>query len=125
MARKQKFKAETIKVDELEGAILDYWVAQTFGLEARILDGKCELVYKDSKDRIQATVDFSPSTIDAEAAPIISANNVYLSHFLGPRWLASMAPTEKIDIYRGPTYLIAAMRCIVGNAFGDHVENVT
>lgn len=127
MTRKKKteFKSHTIKVDELEGALLDYWVAQTMGIEARIMDGVCELVYRDSNEAIKATVPFSPSKNKNEADPLIISGEVYISHFFGPNYLASMPPTEKVDFYRGQTYTVAAMRCIVGGAFGDHVENVT
>ena len=61
-----------------------------------------------------------PSTNWAQGGPIIEREGISLDKMYDtPEWCASMENTKG---YRGPTPLIAAMRCYVASKLGEEVE---
>lgn len=115
-----------IKVYELEGAALDYWVAKADGSRPIIADGIVETPIAYCDDR----AGFAPSTNWAQGGPIIE-KNIDVLHMHGDKsgWqarahISSMATGLPIGLVwqSGPTALIAAMRCFVSSKFGDTIE---
>ena len=115
-----------MKVSELEGAELDYWVAkgmQLYNINALIdKDGKKITCFYGAVDRKI----FAPSTDPSQGWPIIER----IGGFELKIWLES-GPDTRCEahihnydincIYFGPTSLIAAMRAYVASKFGDEV----
>ena len=104
-----------MKVSELTGALLDYWVAKTVGRSVEIVDGQCQHVYG------MRSV-FSPSTNWSQGGPIIDREEIELVHRNGMDGRTLWAIKENI-IMRGETKLIAAMRCYVASKFGEEVPD--
>ena len=125
---------EKIKVSELEGAQLDYWVAIANGLEpcdkwkptyGGWLAGECwihEIMLIGSAHKcFNTNKPFEYSSIWNYGGPIIEREQIGIQsqpHFLD--WLAS---DKNLDhIVKGKTALIAAMRCYVASKFGDEIN---
>ena len=90
-----------MKTSELTGTALDWAVAV------------CEDVYC-----FDGT--YTPSTNWSQGGPIIEREGIeLLCETLGFRWVAM---PQKGPEWRGPTPLIAAMRCYVASKLGDEVE---
>lgn len=107
-----------IRVSELEGSLLDFWVAKIVGgsdgRDWGILWNPSECVIYDGENEIK----YSPSTDWSQGGPIMDRERIntdWLDDGSG-QWMASMPP------YYGPTRLIAAMRCFVAAKFGEEVE---
>ena len=117
-----------IKTSELSGAVLDWAVAKCEGREIesihpgyhinvwRIdpLTGEAEFVYP-----------YKPSTNWEQGGPIIERERIAtLCPSSGEFWDARDAKrfTLPAIYYRGPTPLIAAMRCFVASKLGDEIE---
>ena len=98
-----------MKVSELEGAALDWAVAN------------CEeLVSTNTKNLFEPWYllrDYTPSTDWAQAGPIIEREGIAIYLYGDGEWQAVL---EKE--YAGPTPLIASMRCYVASKLGDEVE---
>ena len=102
-----------IKTSELTGPALDWVVA------------KCEYDELAAKNiqypqyaRFYPKI--SPSTDWCQGGPIIEREGIeLLCESLGFRWVAM---PQKGPEWRGPTPLIAAMRCYVASKFGNEVE---
>jgi len=90
-----------LKVSELQGAALDWAVAE------------CEQFVED---------EFEPSENWTDGGPIIEREKIQL--WVGQNWNASMEPNNiNTDTFEsGPTPLVAAMRCYVASQLGDEVE---
>jgi hypothetical protein len=112
-----------MKAAELEGADLDYWVAQAEGLDVRYCSDRTYVIVN--------TYQYSPSTRWAEGGPIIERERIELLSFRAGAWEAQIAPTEGshyIDQYegdamKGATPLVAAMRAYVASKFGEEVQD--
>jgi hypothetical protein len=122
-----------IKTSELTGAALDWAVAKCEGKDYNRLDGSC-----------WTTDCFNPSTDWAQGGPIIEEAGLGILFDSGsacrkPSWFATpddqcttssyegenFDPAFMVDEavgVRGPTPLIAAMRCYVASKLGDEVE---
>ena len=122
-----------MKVAELEGALLNYWVAKALGdRELRLRDGKCETPFHPDFDFYL----FSPTVAWHEGGPIIERNNITLldpNYCNSGQWEAYMGAFPDVTKYSivgmvaqgaGPTPLIAAMRAYVASKFGDEVPDV-
>lgn len=127
-----------MKVPELEGAQLDYWVARALGYDDIELDRDRQrvLVFKDIGDdsayvRARDAWQFEPSKEWAQGGPIIE-RHMRADHkpgeFSDGLWLtregifkAQLAPDGYVA--EGETPLIAAMRCIVASRFGEEVTS--
>jgi len=107
-----------MKTSELTGAALDWAVA------------KCEpddtvRIYFDEDTGEKLCHDdwdvpeFSPSTDWAQGGPIIEREKIQIKENGYGHWFAKIG---KGSWMRGPTPLIAAMRCYVASKLGDEVE---
>jgi len=111
-----------MKVSELSGALLDYWVAVAQGnQEMRLRADACEI-------RIHPDFEFmpySPSTAWAHGGPIIEREGMTVGTAVSDEcaWRASYRLGES-KCY-GPTPLIAAMRAKVASHYGDEVPDVS
>ena len=106
-----------IKVSDLEGAQLDYWVAQALGERVELReDGRCCL------EGVNAAYD--PSTDWCLAGPIIQQNIISLTYSVPlSKWYASLAaPSHCFCSAVGETPLIAAMRMFVILKWGSEFE---
>ena len=94
-----------IKVSEAQGAVLDWLVAKC--------DVGAEFICEIGDPHFYST-DWS------QGGPIIEREGIeLLCESLGFRWVAI---PQKGPEWRGPTPLIAAMRCYVASKLGDEVE---
>lgn len=115
-----------MKVAELEGAALDYWVAQAlrrecleaaaYYREVWVNDGICWLTRA-------CTRLFNPSTDWALGGPILAQAGITASPVLSDksRWSAE-GFTHGSFYQEGATLLQAAMRCFVASKFGEDVD---
>ena len=114
-----------MRVADLLGADLDYWVAKAW------MDGASYVTVDASYVR---DFDFHPSENWAQAGPIIERERIHLEPFPGgdeyPEWLAfeqsdgwgePLADSPRRQY--GDTALIAAMRAYVASKFGEEVED--
>ncbi|RQV20651.1 DUF2591 domain-containing protein [Burkholderia cenocepacia] len=134
-----------MRVSDLTGAQLDYWVARADGCVAgaakeggRALDGTCEpVVFTTSNGTLRvakkgSVIDWAPSTDWAQAGPIIEREGIILRPFSDGAWGAAyefdmdarggvfyMSGSQE-----GATPLIAAMRAYVASKFGDEVDDL-
>ena len=99
-----------MKTSELSGAALDWAVANCEGLVSINTKHLFEPWY--------LLRDYTPSTNWAQGGPIIEREKVELEHD-GFEWWARIRADEDC---KGPTPLIAAMRCYVANKLGDEIE---
>ena len=91
-----------VKVSELQGAALDWAVAE------------CEQFVED---------EFEPSENWADGGPIIEREQLNLSCLGNNKWEVWPNYGMNDTTYcKGPTPLIAAMRCYVASKLGDEVE---
>ncbi|SEN72896.1 Protein of unknown function [Nitrosospira multiformis] len=131
-----------IKVAELEGAKLDYWVAKAEGhiLKRSLRDGWQEVRTNDDaqfflgfhpsnpndKNEYWYEDFYSPSTSWSQGGPIHEREGINIWQS-GDRksWDASARwwQTSQFNL-NGPTPLIAAMRCFVASKFGEEVEEL-
>lgn len=112
-----------MKVSELEGAELDYWVAKAMGL----------LLLGRGKRTLMGNDKFNPSESWEYGGPIIERENITIyspkigTDSFAPDWSANILGdlTNKGIVRQGegygPTPLIAAMRAYVASKFGDEV----
>jgi hypothetical protein len=124
-----------MKVAELEGALLDYWVAKAEELtEPFIYDGSCQYWVSDSDENDdRSSVRFHPSRDWAQGGQIIERESINILRFDDPKepWAAVIyqsaehwIDTSWFDIdWHGATPLVAAMRCYVASKFGEEVQD--
>jgi hypothetical protein len=101
-----------IKTAELTGRALSWAVAV------------CEDFFADIALRSSGDYTWSPGTKWMQGGPIIERERITVdaSAILG-QWMAVFyVPNEEPWEMRGPTPLIAAMRCYVASKLGDEVE---
>jgi hypothetical protein len=121
-----------VKVSELEGAQLDYWVAKTLGdRQMRIVGAeeheRCETRFGDQWPWNR----FMPSLAWMDGGTIIEREEICTephAHFVEENGATDWRATifydggERYDV-DGPTPLIAAMRAYVASKFGDTVPD--
>lgn len=113
-----------MKVADLAGAQLDYWVARAEGypLSCDWDQGDYILIGTGAGDLEQ----FAPSTNWADGGPIIQRALISILHgpvddpHGGDYWTGFIRPSDD-EGYDGQTPLIAAMRAYVASKFGDEV----
>jgi hypothetical protein len=106
-----------MKTSELQGAALDWAVAECEGQEVVFEDGELCLPSSYFKDGDP----YTPSTDWAQGGPIIERERICIGSGMdAPTWYAN----EGLGKYHqfGPTPLIAAMRCYVASKLGDEVK---
>ena len=101
------------KINELQGAALDWAVAKCEGFEP-FTDGISWIIDDDGayKQLPKYSTDWS------QGGPIIERERIRLD----PRGVWVAGHDSSNDEYSGPTPLIAAMRCYVASKLGDEVE---
>ncbi|WP_430229789.1 phage protein NinX family protein [Paraburkholderia tropica] len=112
-----------MKVANLEGALLDYWVAKA--------DGCLEVVYLYQDDNYYATdcgVPVYYSRDWSKGGPIIEREGLAIAPRAHPDFIATMTWASqpysgKSAQHIGSTPLIAAMRAFVASKFGEDVED--
>ncbi len=142
-----------MKVSELSGALLDYWVAVAQGdREVRIHDGRCEARFHPDFDFVA----YSPSIAWMHGGPLIELDQIFVQppstqHVSGgpnagwhryDHWRATVSARTRTWSSRpedpalqlgvggrvgrgaGETALIAAMRAKVASHYGDEVPDV-
>lgn len=108
-----------IKVSELEGARLDYWVGRANDLNVAIDEDKeC---YECKQEGIPTIADYFPSTDWSVGGPIIERERISIDARPSGKYDAIALTDGKW--LEGPTPLIAAMRCFVASKFGEEVED--
>ena len=113
-----------LKTSELQGAVLDWAVAKAEGIELSngcynrlLVDGRMSAGQK-------MLTPYNPSTDWALAGPIIEREKLCITASVEGDWTA-FCVSDEMDmqwICRGPTPLIAAMRCYVASQMGDEIE---
>lgn len=113
-----------IKTNELTGAALDWAVAKAAGI---VEDGEF-----DTTRSIRFILDgyYTPSTNWAQAGPLIETAGITVVCWAKPGqweaqstarlWMQINGPTSVM--FKGPTALIAAMRCYVASKLGDEID---
>lgn len=123
-----------MKVSELTGAELDYWVAKA---EGRNIRSGAKRLYVSSPGGFDTCMeDFSPSTLWFYGGPIIEREQITVECWQdtdgrsGMRdvfWSASIHGSMKNEgregYEDGPTPLIAAMRAFVASKYGNEVAD--
>lgn len=111
---------------ELSNKALDCAVALCLGgVNLRFDSVACYWITIEGKDRVLSTgwspsQSFSPSTLWEQGGPIIERECIeLLCESPGHMWAAM---PQKGPEWRGPTPLIAAMRCYVASKLGHEVE---
>jgi hypothetical protein len=98
-----------MKTSELTGAALDWAVAKCEGV----------LMRWERSTHDEAPLEYSPSTDWAQGGPIIEREKIQIKENGHGHWFAKIGKGKWL---RGPTPLIAAMRCYVASKLGDEVE---
>lgn len=133
-----------MKVSELKGAELDYWVAKAHGWNewTNFLDGDYEgdypmfavfeygIGFYDEEDSGDQTDSFNFHREWMDAGQIIEREKINLNYRIRDQkdewsaWVWSKVEEKgsRLKFYmKGPTPLIAAMRCYVASKYGDEV----
>lgn len=119
-----------MKVAELAGALLDYWVATAAGY--RVYDdvnSNGVMWVSDAKDSLgylgpyRGGLCWRPSEDWAHGGPIIELERIELTP-LGECWTGRLwLHEEGVRSAIGRTPLVAAMRCFVTSKYGDDVPD--
>lgn len=112
-----------MKVSELEGPTLDYWVAKAAGMPVDEKDPrKPYALGVVTADR--GVVAFCPSRDWALGGPIIERERIEIQYSMDT-WMANIWPASSEEgnyLWSGPSPLIAAMRAFVASKFGEDVN---
>lgn len=119
-----------MKVSELEGALLDYWVARAEGFAAEICrDEKGSFCIRTKRYAVdgQFRGPFFPSTEWADGGPIVAREGISVLRWEIPAddgmlWTARNLTATVHE--RGFAPLVAAMRAFVASKFGGEVADV-
>lgn len=123
-----------MKVSELTGVQLDYWVAKSLGWEEVETGlGTYDQGFWQGDGVFIEKYQFSPSTNWAQAGPLIERENISILRDGvegGDQWLATIGGWMSHDFVMGGismpgnTALEAAMRCKVVSVYGDEVPDL-
>lgn len=116
-----------IKTSELTGAALDWAVAEAEGRKPSSYKGTVRATahphFPDSPPMFGPELNYS--TDWAQGGPIIERERICINAFLNcSDWNACSYNDDKVRqfLHKGPTPLIAAMRCYVASKLGNKVE---
>ena len=116
-----------MKVAELEGALLAYWVARALGFPSADAVPVEQCGWEQIEDE-SFRKDWAPHEDWEQGGPIIEREQIGMfptrGLAVGLEWRASANRFVMSQIY-GPTPLIAAMRAYVAEKFGDEVSDDT
>jgi hypothetical protein len=113
-----------MRVAELEGALLDYWVARAEDLpRPRVDDGVCWVEEPACDGDPAAALDaaFSPSNDWSVGGPIIERERIEISRHDKEPFARVHGEPQRPGTF-GPTVLIASMRAYVASKLGEEVE---
>jgi hypothetical protein len=111
-----------MKVNELNGAALDWAVAKCEGVEFEIVDGS---VLVPDEDGVDEPYRYSPTTSWNDAQRIIDQEDINVRYRVGVNVSATInGQFEQTVGYaeRPNPVLLAAMRCYVASQLGDEVD---
>lgn len=123
MKRNHERNIMKIKTQDLTGPALDWAVAKCKG----IATDKWGVAWVPMRNQEHFNERFAPSTNWLQGGPIIEREGISVVPFDDYRWEARCAvavqrtPARFVE-RRGPTPLVAAMRCYVASRLGDEVE---
>ena len=107
-----------IRVSELAGAKLDYWVAKAEGEEPALTSGGMPVCVIKVKP---AEWTYSPSTLWEQGGPLVEKHRVSVSWFdFGNAWIST---DKKCKVQLGQTPLEAICRAVVSSVYGEEVED--
>ena len=107
-----------IKVEGLEGAQLDYWVARAEG--KGVTTEGCDPVMVEYREPfVSGWEPYAPSTDWSQGGPIIEREGITICPAHPKGWSATIDDERWEDDCATP--LIAAMRCYVASKFGEEV----
>lgn len=117
-----------IKVSELSGVWLDFWVATLRGYECEVVNGECgvyDTLWSGVWNGKRSWKTFSPSTIWWGAGNIIEVEKIQITPRKDGFWQARKVFGDKTNypIYVAPTPLVAAMRAYVGANLGEEIND--
>ena len=99
-----------IKTNQLTGDALDWAVAKCESEEVRFIKGQLETLWTDNG--------YKPSTDWSQGGPIIEREKTAIKENGYGHWFAKVGAGKWM---RGPTPLIAAMRCYVASRLGEEI----
>lgn len=121
-----------MKVSELSGALLDYWVAQGEGHSVRLVDDAV-VFYTGGDDtgfKERRGAQYSPSTEWADGGPIIERERITIAwQPMKGEWMAGLIETENGSMLEfrwlgfNESPLVAAMRAYIASEFGAEVPD--
>jgi len=115
-----------MRIANLEGAQLDYWVARAQGIESIKFNFEGKVLILEGK---VWTIIYSPSTDWSQGGPIIDSERMtFATTGTGPRGDDGFEPVVAITYtgrraMEGPSHLIAGMRAYLASKFGENVPN--
>lgn len=117
-----------MKVSELEGALLDYWVAKAEGKDVCPRSHNSSFLHPEYCFTHKKGICESYSTEWAVGGPILELNRIE-THYnpTAKTWVARLSEGNrgfKGNKFTDGALLIAAMRCYVVSKFGDEVPDV-
>lgn len=125
-----------MKVSELSGALLDYWVARAEGLKPFFLEDDCCVLvgFNSSTDPAGDTTEpaaYAPSVAWEDGGPIIQKHHISVGWCYASKTWQADCPRFKDGKFVGRVQqwcdtdepLVAAMRCFVASRFGDEVDD--
>ena len=107
-----------IKTSELSGEQLDWAVAKCEGQEVVFEDGELCLPSSYFKDGDP----YKPSTNWGQGGPIIEREEIKVGPQIHSGWESTVWENCRPISSKGPTPLVAAMRCYVASKLGDEIE---
>lgn len=111
-----------MQVSELEGPLLDYWVAKTLGHVPRLVNNSyCEIIDWNRPDTKVNGCRFEPTTDWNHGSPLLKRFSIYTTMIVEGRHAASVAGSHYM--FYGRTRLIAGMRAVVFSKYGIGVPD--
>ena len=101
-----------MKVNQLEGAALDWAVAKA--------EGFVDNLSLNTDEFLRCFGGYKPSRTWSQGGPIIQEEMIEIFR-RDEEWF-SYSINSKPEDFQGPTPLVAAMRCYVASRFGDEIE---
>lgn len=113
-----------MKVSELQGAYLNYWVAKAEGLTVVMHNGHSQQLIELMHEGLPQHVLAPHYGLWGTAGPIIEREQISITCTLNcpPVWRATIRGLK--GNHSGETALIAAMRAFVASKFGEEVADV-
>jgi hypothetical protein len=111
-----------MRVAELEGSLLDYWVARAAGHDMIAIDAAGTCSYVKPELGLQVRTIFSPTSRWDQGGPIIERERISIKQDARGGCYAYFDHSNPTAA--GPTALVAAMRVYVKSKFGEEVDDI-